>query len=158
VTTTKTATHSTPYTRETHRGTLAACAKYPCKPHREALGILRETAPLSPAEQAAANAIRDAQWILWHADDRDLAVALILSRAGLLRDRAYEQQQNRAAAIDTEHRDRRRRTDATTISRLTELIGWAATQLDNGHDPARVAEQLRAQANRASADRDHHAA
>jgi hypothetical protein len=137
-----------PFADQTHPGTPQACDNQHCTAHRAATGLIRETAPRTPAEQAAADIIRDHQWALWWAHDRDLAVALILARAGLLRDKQYEEQQNRAAVADAKHRERRRLADAAAISRLGELIDTAAGLLEQGTHPATVAAQLREHAER----------
>lgn len=145
-----TTTHTAPppYSKITHRGTAAACTESLCVSHRTATSHLREGAPLSPPEQAAADAINEAKWILWHAHDRDLGVALVLSRAGLLRDKAYEEHLHRAAASDKEWRDRKQAADRRAITALTELVALAAGRLEDGADPAEVAAQLRDLASR----------
>lgn len=147
-------THTAPYTRENHRGTAATCAEYPCAPRREALAILREDDPRTPAEQAALNAVEARRWVPVHAADYSTAIVLLLSRAGLLRDTDHEKQQNRAALSDKEWRDRAKAADRRAITAFAELTTMAAARLENGDDPAEVAAQLRDLAGRIASRRD----
>ncbi|MFJ2630893.1 hypothetical protein ACIO6U_02870 [Streptomyces sp. NPDC087422] len=148
------ATHIAPYTRETHNGPAARCTEYPCEPRREALAILREEDPRTPAEQAAIHAVHERRWVFVHADDYGTGVVLLLSRAGLLRDRAHEEHLTRAAMSDKQHRDRRRTADHRAITALTGLAAMAAGRLETGDDPAEVAAQLRDLAARIEQDRE----
>ena len=115
-----------PFTHHTHPGTYQACTHDHCTSHRHATAHLREDQPLTPPEQAAAKAIRDNQWVLWHAQDRDLAVALILSRNGLLRDRAHEEHLDRGATANATAVEHRRRADQLAITALSGLAEEAA--------------------------------
>lgn len=155
MTTTKTTAHTAPYTREAHSGTAVACTKYPCAPRREALAILRENDSRTPAEQAAIDAIDARRWVPLHAADYGTAIVLLLSRAGLLRDTAHEEQQARAALSDKAWRDRRQTADRRAITAFTELVALAAGRLEEGDDPAEVAAQLRDLASRIGERRDH---
>lgn len=143
-----TTTHTAPYTSETHRGTLAACTEYPCAPRRDALAILREDDPRTPAEQAALDALDAHRWVPVHATDWSTAIVLLLSRARLLRDKAHEEHLHRAAMSDKEWRDRKQAADRRAITALTELVALAAGRLEDGADPAEVAAQLRDLASR----------
>lgn len=158
MTDTQTHTAPPPYSKITHRGAASACTEGMCVSHRTATAHLREGTPLSPLEQAAADVIQDAKWILWHAHDRDLGVALILSRAGLLRDAAHEEHLARAAMSDKEWRDRKQVADRRAITAFTELAALAAGRLEDGIDPAEVAAQLRDLAAQITERRDRHAA
>ena len=109
----------------------------------EALGWLRENDPRNPAEQAALAAINTRRWILWHSNDRDLGVILLLSRLGLLRDRAYEEHESRTAQSMARIAARDRHVDKTTLRRLEELAEVAATQLEAGDDPHEIAKWIR---------------
>jgi hypothetical protein len=155
VTIAKTATHVAPHTGKTHRGTLTTCTEYPCAPQRDAHAILREDDPRTPAEQAALDAVDARRWVLWHADDYATGTVLLLSRAGLLRDTAHEEQQGRATLSDKAWRDRRQTADRQAIAALTELAELAAGRLEAGDDPAEVAAQLRDLASRIGERRDH---
>lgn len=132
-----------PHEHTTHPGLYETCTHDGCASYRAATGILRETEPLDRAEQAAADAIRDAKWILWHAEDRDLAVALVLSRAGLLRDRVQEDKDSHGRTKDIEARNLRRRADQLAIAALSGLAEEAAGFLEGGADPKEVAAKLR---------------
>lgn len=142
-----TATNATTHTaltgRETHPGTFATCTDTLCAPRREALAILREEDPRTPAEQAAINAVHERRWVFVHADDYGTGVVLILSRAGLLRDTAHEEHLNRMALSDKMLRDRGQTADRHAITALTELAAMSARRLENGDDPAEVAAELR---------------
>jgi len=138
-----TTTHAAPWTGESHRGTAISCSEYPCAPHRDALAILRENDPRTPAEQAALNAVEGRRWVLLHAADYSTGVVLLLSRAGLLRDKAHEEHRDRVAASDKEWRDRRQAADRRAITAYIELAALAAGRLEDGADPAEVAAQLR---------------
>lgn len=150
----KTATHTAPHTGKTHHGTAAACTEYPCAPHRDALAILREDDSRAPAEQAAIDAVEARRWVPLHAADYATGVVLLLSRAGLLRDKAHEEQQNRAGLSDKAWRDRSQVADRQAITALTELASLAAGRLEDGADPAEVAVQLRDLAARIGERRD----
>jgi hypothetical protein len=106
---------------------------------------LREDSPLSPPEQDAVNAMRDHLWILWHANDHTLAVILMLSRLGLLRDRAAEQHADHVASIDGQLRDQASRAAGRAINRLSDLIEATAARLESGESPQDVAVWLRAE-------------
>lgn len=155
MTATKAAAHTAPYTSENHPGSAAKCAEYPCRPRREALAILRENDSRTPAEQAAIDAVDARRWVPLHAADYGTAIVLLLSRAGLLRDTAHEEQQARAALSDKAWRDRRQTADRRAITALTELVALAAGRLEEGDDPAEVAAQLRDLASRIGERRDH---
>lgn len=109
----------------------------------EAAAFLRENAPRNPAEQAALDAMGTKRWVLWHAHDANLAVVLMLSRFGLLRDKAAEQRQERTARVDAQLRERDRLADQVALSRLGELVEQAATRLAAGDNPAEVADWMR---------------
>lgn len=113
------------------------------KAEAEALGWLRENDPRSPAEQAALDAINSRRWILWHANDRDLGVILLLSRLELLRDKAQEEHLNRWGQANADRVARDRHVDAQVIRYLSDLITDAANQIDAGTDPAEVSAGLR---------------
>ncbi len=109
-----------------------------------AAGILRESAPRTPVEQAALTVINDGKWVLWHAHDRDLAVMLLLSRAGLLRDREHEQRVLAADISNARAVEKQRVKDGTLIVALTAVLKESADRLDRGDAPADVAARLRA--------------
>ena len=155
MTSTKTTAHVAPHTGKTHRGAPATCTEYPCAPQRDAFAILREDHPRTPAEQAALDAVDARRWVLWHAGDYATGTVLLLSRAGLLRDTAHEEQQARAALSDKAWRDRRQAADRRAITALTELAALTAGRLEEGDDPAEVAAQLRDLASRIGERRDH---
>lgn len=140
---TSTRTHTAPHTRATHRGPAARCPEYPCAPGREAAAHLREDQPLTAVEQAAWDAVQDRMWILWHANNRDLGVLLMLSRAGLLRDLAHEKQQSATDQAMARISERSRRADTTAIAHLGALAEQAAQRLTDGDDPQSVASWLR---------------
>lgn len=154
MTTTKTAAHVAPHTGKTHRGATATCTEYPCAPQRDAFAILREDDPRTPAEQAALDAVDARRWVLWHAADYATGTVLLLSRAGLLRDTAHEEQQARATLSDKVWRDRAQAADRRAITAFTELAELAAGRLEEGADPAEVAAQLRDLAARIGERRD----
>jgi hypothetical protein len=138
-----TTVHTAPYTSKTHSGTAAACAEYPCAAHRDALAILREDDPRTPAEQAATNAVDTRRWVPWHAADEFAGVVLLLSRAGLLRDLADEQRASQTAAAAERISERARIADRRAIAAFAELAALTAGRLEDGADPAQVAAQLR---------------
>lgn len=111
----------------------------------KALAMLRENEPRSPAEQAALDVINAHRWVLWHSDDRDLCVMLLLSRLGYLRDKAYEEHLSRFAAANAEAVDRNQRANNHAINTLEWLAEEAADRLDKGTAPAEVAVWLREQ-------------
>lgn len=113
---------------------------------KKAAAILRENEPLNAAEQAATDAVRGDAWVLWHTStimEYSHGVIRLLSRAGLLRDKADEA---RAAAVHSSASEQQRRDLAANlcaVSSLYALVDEAAHQLDAGTDPAKVAEALR---------------
>lgn len=109
----------------------------------EAAAYLREDAPRTPAEQDAFNAIRNRLWMLLHADDYATGVVLVLSRAGLLRDRAEERRQDAADRLQAASAERTRTADQVALGRLYCLAGEGADRLDAGEEPAAVAAWLR---------------
>ncbi|SET50433.1 hypothetical protein [Nonomuraea wenchangensis] len=109
----------------------------------QARAILREDQPLNPAEQAAVDALNERRWVLWHADDYSLGVILLLSRAGLLRDAAQEQHEERSLAVNARLTAEARRADAARISTLDTAIRQACDRLSAGEDPAVVAAWLK---------------
>jgi hypothetical protein len=116
---------------------------------RKAADILRENQPLAAEEEHAAKVIRDGQWILWHAHDRDLAVARLLHRAHLLRDPDYEQQQERQLAS---HREATKREHAATrvhAGALSAIVTETLDALRCGADPAALADKVAAAYDRA---------
>lgn len=110
---------------------------------KQAAAILRETDPRTPAEQAALEAIEGERWVLWHAKDPNLAVLLLLSRNGLLRDKAHEAEMNRFAVGMAEASARDRRLDSQHNAALENLIDEAVKQLENGDAPSEVAAWMR---------------
>lgn len=112
----------------------------------KAAAIIRADAPRTPAEQAALAAVDEDRWVLWHTDhttDLALAVIRLLSRAGLLRDKANEQRQAKADQFWSGHSERTRAAERTALGRLDALASQAADRLDAGEDPAEVAKWLR---------------
>ena len=120
----------------THEQRQAAAA-------REAVDILQEKAPRTPAEQAAIAVLDERRWVLWHADDYSLGVIRLLSLRGLLRDVEHEKQQSAAEKFWSAHAERTRAADRTALGRLDALAEEAADRLDAGDDPADVAAWLR---------------
>lgn len=110
---------------------------------RQARALFRETAPRTPAEQAALDVINAHKWALWHADDRDLAVMLLLSRKGLLRDLAQEKHEEATAIANTRLVIRNRQRDAVRINTLDAAIEQACKRLTAGEDPGEVAAWLK---------------
>ena len=111
----------------------------------KALAMLRENEPRSPAEQAALDVINAHRWVLWHSDDRDLCVMLLLSRLGFLRDKEQEAHIARGVEVNMALSERSRRADAHAINTFAWLAGEAADRLDKGVDPNEVAAWLRGQ-------------
>lgn len=109
----------------------------------EAAAYLREHDPRTAAEQAALDAVTARRWMPLWADDYSTGVILLLSRAGLLRDRAREQQDNAAGHSMARMAERDRRADQLAIANLDALAEHAADRLDSGEDPADVARWLR---------------
>ncbi|NUK07489.1 hypothetical protein HRW18_05560 [Streptomyces lunaelactis] len=109
----------------------------------EAAAILRETDPRNPAEQAALDALNKRLWILWHAQDPNLGVVLLLSRAGLLRDKEREAETDKFATWSVKDTARDRAINATHINCLDNVLDIAAEELDAGKNPAEVAAWLR---------------
>lgn len=120
----------------------------------EAAEILREDDPRTPAEQAALDAIKDQRWVLWHAHDPDLAVLLLLSRAGLLCDKKQEAEMHKFGAGMAEASARDRAIDATYINCLNNVLAIAAEELDAGKDPAEVAAWMRERRSGLTAEAD----
>ena len=116
---------------------------------QKAAAILREGAPLDPAEQAAEKVIREGKWILWHADDRDLGVIRLLHRVGLLRDLDHEKELKQADASMRRLGERDRKADQILAIRLSNLVGEAVNALRDGRDPGRLADQIEAAYQRA---------
>lgn len=109
---------------------------------KEAHAILREDKPISPVEQAAVAALDQHRWVLWHANDYSLGVILLLSRAGLLRDKAHEQEMDKADASEARLVTEKRMKDAISISTLSDAMSQAAGRLEGGAEPAEVAAWL----------------
>jgi hypothetical protein len=109
----------------------------------EAAEFLRETDPRTPAEQAAIDALKKQMWALWHANDPNLGVVLLLSHAGLLRDKKQEAEHSKFAAWSTKDTARDRAIDATYINALDNVLDIAAEELDAGKNPGDVAAWLR---------------
>lgn len=121
---------------------------------KEALAILRENKPRTPVEQAAVDALDQRRWVLWHADDYSLGVILLLSHAGLLRDKAHEEQEDSAARSNARWVAEARTADAIQISTLDQAIDQACTRLAGSEDPADVAAWLKEIRSAAHAIRD----
>lgn len=121
---------------------------------REAAGILQETAPRTPAEQAAINVLDERRWVLWHADDYSLGVIRLLSLRGLLRDVAHDKAQADAERFWSAQSERTRAADRAALGRLSDLADQAADRLDAGDDPAEVAAWLRETRDRISEARE----
>lgn len=113
------------------------------KAERDARAILREDAPRTPAEQAAIDALDKDRWILWHADDYSVGVIRLLSRAGLLLDKAHAEEMAKADRVMADIARRERLADTHCISAFATAAEQAATRLDGGEDPAKVAAWLR---------------
>lgn len=117
---------------------------------RHATAILREHAPLEPAEQAAEKVIRDSKWVLWHAGDRDLSVARLLYRAGLLRDLDREREAERADASMRRLDKRDNAANRVLAGTLANLVDEAIRALREGRDPGQLADQIEAACQRAT--------
>jgi uncharacterized protein YfaA (DUF2138 family) len=148
-------THESPFTNATHPGTFAACAEYPCAPNRKATAYLRENDARTVVETVALDVLKKRAWTLWHAEDRDLGIVLVLSRAGLLRDVEHEKQQALSAHISASLAERDRAADGIAITHLDALTEQAADRLDAGDDPREVAAWMRRTREAISARRDH---
>ncbi len=120
----------------------------------KAAAILREDAPRTAPEQAALAVLEDNRWVLWHAHDRDLGVIRLLSRAGLLRDKAEAERQDRSVRAAMASTARERQANAVMISTLDGAIEQAGARLDAGEEPADVAAWLRLVQTAASRTRD----
>lgn len=110
----------------------------------QAASILKESAPRTDAEQAAIDALDKRRWVLWHADDYSLGVIRLLSCAGLLRDKAHEEQQAKADTYWTAYSEQQRAANLRAVTRLDALAEQAADRLDKGDDPAEVSRWMRA--------------
>ncbi|MTE20321.1 hypothetical protein F0L17_14630 [Streptomyces sp. TRM43335] len=113
----------------------------------EATAFLRENDDRTSAERAAIDAIDQRMWILWHANNRDLGVILVLSRAGLLRDPADEARRAQADLVMGRAAAREHRADRIAAGRYCALIEEAADRLEAGEDPALIATRMRAARN-----------
>lgn len=109
----------------------------------EAAEILRENDPRTATEQAALDALKKRLWVLWHAHDPNLGVVLLLSRAGLLRDKKQEAHEHKFAVGMAESSARDRAIDATHINCLNNVLDIAAEELEAGKSPAEVAAWMR---------------
>lgn len=121
---------------------------------QKARAILREDAPRTPAEQAALDAVNKDPWILWHANDHNLGVIRLLSRARLLRDPQYEAEQERGLQVNADLAARDRERNSVLINALTQIIDQAVTELGKGQNPTHVAAWMRSAGHAAWATRD----
>lgn len=121
---------------------------------RDAHAILKEDAPRTPAERDAIAALDRDRWVLWHAGDYSLGVIRLLSRAGLLLDKAHAEEMAKFDRGMADAARRERLADARLISNLDAAIERAATRLDGGEDPAAVAAWMRQVREAAAHDRD----
>jgi hypothetical protein len=110
----------------------------------KAASFLRENDERTPIEQAVLDAMEGHYWILHHAHTPSLGVVLLLSRLGLLRDKAYEQHLARLDLAEAERRGRHQLADHTAIRHLDALAEQAADKLAAGEEPAEVAAWMRA--------------
>lgn len=122
---------------------------------KQAAAILREGAPLEPAEQAAEKVIRDSKWILWHADDRDLGVIRLLHRARLLRDVDHEKEMEKAHASMRRLDKRDNTANRALAATLSALVDEAIGALREGRDPGQLADQMEAAYQRATERAEH---
>lgn len=123
----------------------------------KAAAILRENDPLNSREQAAMDTITERAWVLWHTStimSYAHGVIRLLSSAQLLRDKAHEDEQEQALAVEAGLREERRARDVRAISQLDAVLAQAVTALRNGEPPADVADRLESQRDRVFAARD----
>jgi hypothetical protein len=110
---------------------------------KQAAAILREGAPLEPAEKAAEKVIKDNAWVLWHVKgSRDLAVARLLHRAGLLRDVEREEEAQRADASMRRLDRCDNAANRVMAATLSGLVDEAIRALHEGRDPGQLADQM----------------
>jgi hypothetical protein len=109
----------------------------------EAAAILRESDDRTPAEQAALDALKKQLWVLWHAKDPNLGVVLLLSHAGLLRDKKQEAEEHKFAVGMAESSARDRRLEGQHTTALENLIDEAVKQLESGDTSGGVAAWMR---------------
>ncbi|MFE2911286.1 hypothetical protein [Kitasatospora indigofera] len=110
----------------------------------QAASFLRENDERTDLEQTVLDAMDGHYWILHHAHTPSLGVVLLLSRLGLLRDKAHEQYIARLDLAEAERRSRHQIADRTAIRHFDALAEQAADKLSAGEDPAEVAAWMRA--------------
>lgn len=115
----------------------------------KAAAILCEGEPLGPAMQAAEKVLQEGAWILWHANRRDLAVATLLQRAGLLRDVDEEKRREEAEAGMQRLTKRDLAAYRALSVRLGNLTDEIVRALRGGSDAIQLADQVEAARQRA---------
>jgi hypothetical protein len=96
----------------------------------QAAAILAAERKPDRAEKAAIDCVKEHLWVLWHADDYATGVVRLLSRAGLLRDRAREDEVKETGIVMRRLEDeanaklkREHSAALAEITRLREVVG-----------------------------------